>query len=115
MFYYKDDNNLSLHFKTNLFLVNNARTITTNTSFYGEILKMLATSVPDGIICYFPNNDILGSFTDKWMRSKLNVFSHILNNKLIFIEENDSQRLSDIIVNYKKTINNGRGAYLFLT
>ena len=115
MFFYKDDNNLSLHYKTNLFLVNNARTISTNTSFYGEILKMLATSVPDGIICYFPNNDILGSFTEKWMKSKLNVFSHILNNKLIFVEESDSQRLSNIIVNYKKTINNGRGAFLFLT
>ena len=115
MFSYKDDNNLSLHYKTNLYLVNNARTTSTDISFYGEILKMLASNVPDGIICYFPNNDLLNIYIEKWIKSKLNVFSHILNNKLIFIEENDSQRLSEIIANYKKTINNGRGAYLFLT
>ena len=115
MFSYKDDNNLSLHYKTNLYLVNNARTTATDTGFYGEILKMLASNVPDGIICYFPNNDLMNIYIEKWIKSKLNVFSHILNNKLIFIEENDSQRLADIMANYKKTINNGRGAYLFLT
>jgi len=115
MLSYEDDNNLSLHYKTNLYLVNNIRTTSIETSFYGEILKMLATSVPDGIICYFPNDIMLIKYTQKWMKSKENVFSHVLNNKLIFIEENDSQRLSNIIVNYKKTINNGRGAFLFLT
>mgnify|MGYP007056158445 CR=1 FL=1 len=61
------------------------------------------------------NSSIEEGFLQKWMKSKENVFSHVLNNKLIFIEENDSQRLSNIIVNYKKTINNGRGAFLFLT
>ena len=115
MFSYEDDNNLSLHYKTNLYLVNNTRTTSTDVSFYGEILKMLATSIPDGIICYFPNITSLYNYTKKWMKSRENVFSHILNNKLIFIEESNSQKLSEIIVNYKKTINNGRGAFLFLT
>jgi len=115
MFSYEDDNNLSMNFKTNLYLLNNTRTTVISTSFYGEIFKMLAASVPDGIICYFPNNQLLSSYTIRWLKSRENVFSYILNNKLIFIEENDSQRLSEIIVNYKKTINNGRGAFLFLT
>ena len=110
---YIDDNDLSNYYKTNLFLVNNTRTTTTNKLFYGEILKMLSTSVPDGIICYFPNQKYLGNYTNKWMKDF--VFTYILNNKLIFIEESDSQRLSEIIANYKKTINNGRGAFLFLT
>ena len=115
MYSYEDDNNLSLHYKTNLYLVNNTRTTSTDASFYGEILKMLASSVPDGIICYFPDINTLYKSINKWMKSRENVFSHILNNKLIFIEESDSQKLSEIIVNYKKTINNGRGAFLFLT
>ena len=110
---YIDDNDLSNYYKTNLYLVNNTRTTTTNKLFYGEILKMLSTSVPDGIICYFPNQKYLGNYTNKWMKDF--VFTYILNNKLIFIEESDSQRLSEIIANYKKTINNGRGAFLFLT
>ena len=115
MFSYEDDNNLSMYYKTNLYLVNNAKTTSTDTSFYGEILKMLAKNIPDGIICYFPNNKLFHDYTENWAKSKAHVFSYILNDKLIFIEENDSQRLSEIIVNYKKAINNGRGAFLFLT
>ena len=115
MFSYEDDNNISLYYKTNLYLVNNALTTTTDTSFYGEVLKMLSKNVPDGIICYFPNIDMLRKYTIGWIESKASVFNYVLNDKLIFIEENDSQRLSEIIVNYKKTINNGRGAFLFLT
>ena len=110
---YLDDNNFSVNFKTNLYLVNNTRTTSTDIRFYGEILKMLALSVPDGIICYFPNQVKLSYYTKRWMNDL--VFNNVLNNKLIFIEENNSERLSEIIVNYKKTINNGRGAFLFLT
>ena len=113
LFSYIDDNNLSTHYKTNLYLVNNILTTSPKTSFYGEILKMVAASVPDGIICYFPNQMSLFKNINTWMNN--NVFTHILNNKLIFIEEDDSQRLSQIIANYKKTINNGRGAFLFLS
>ena len=115
MFSYEDDNNFNMYYKTNLFLGNNANTTSTETNFYGEILKMVAMNVPDGIICYFGNNKILNDHVDRWIRAKEQVFTHVLNNKLIFIEENDSQRLANIIVNYKKAINNGRGAILFLT
>ena len=115
MFSYEDDNELSLHYKTNLYLANNANTTVTDISFHGEILKMLVGSIPDGIICYFGNYKILKEYVEKWMMRREQVFTHILNNKLIFVEENDSERLSNIIVSYKKAINNGRGAILFLT
>ena len=115
MYHYEDDNNLHMYYRTNLYLANNMNTTATETNFYGEILKMLAMNVPDGIICYFGNNKILNEYIEKWTRSREQVFTHVLNNKLIFIEENDSERLSNIIVNYKKAINNGRGAILFLT
>jgi len=115
MYSYEDDNNLSIHYKTNLYLANNTNTTATDTNFYGEILKMLASSMPDGIICYFGNNNIMNTYIERWTREREQVFTHILNNKLIFIEESDSERLSNIIVNYKKTINSGRGGILFLT
>ena len=115
MFSYEDDNNLSMYYKTNLYLANNTNTTATDTNFYGEILKMLASSIPDGIIIYFGNNRIMNEYIEKWTREREQVFTHILNNKLIFIEEQDSERLSNIIVSYKKTINNGRGGILFLT
>ena len=115
MYSYEDDNNLSIHYKTNLYLANNTNTTATDTNFYGEIIKMLASSMPDGIICYFGNNNIMNRYIEKWTREREQVFTHILNNKLIFIEEPDSERLSNIIVSYKKTINSGRGGILFLT
>ena len=115
MYHYKDDNNLNMYFKSNLYLANNTNTTSTEIDFYGEILKMLTMNVPDGIICYFGNNRILNEYVERWTRGREQVFTYILNNKLIFIEESDSERLSNIIVNYKKTINNGRGAILFLT
>ena len=115
MYSYEDDNNLSIHYKTNLYLANNTNTTATDTNFYGEIMKMLASSMPDGIICYFGNNLIMNKYIEKWTREREQVFTHILNNKLIFIEEPDSERLSNIIVSYKKTINSGRGGILFLT
>ena len=43
------------------------------------------------------------------------VFDSILDNKLLFIEEQDSCRLSNIILNYKKSCDVGRGGVLFLT
>ena len=104
-----------MYYKTNLYLANNTNTTATDTNFYGEILKMLASSIPDGIIIYFGNNRIMNEYIEKWTREREQVFTHILNNKLIFIEEQDSERLSNIIVSYKKTINNGRGGILFLT
>ena len=115
MYTYEDDNELSMYYKTNLYLANNANTTVTDISFHGEILKMLVGSIPDGIICYFGDYKILKEYVEKWTIKREQVFTHILNNKLIFIEENNSERLSNIIVNYKKAINTGRGAILFLT
>ena len=115
MHQYEDDNDLNIYYKTNLYFANNINTTATETNFYGEILKMLAMNVPDGIICYFGNNKILYEYIEKWTKYREQVFTHVLNYKLLFIEENDSERLADIIVNYKKAINNGRGAILFLT
>lgn len=115
MYQYEDDNELHKYYKTNLYLANNINTTATDTTFYGEILKMLVMNVPDGIICYFGDNKILNDYIRKWHFGREQVFTHVLNNKLIFIEESDSERLSNIIVNYKKAINNGRGAILFLT
>ena len=81
MFSYKDDNNLSLHYKTNLYLVNNARTTATDTGFYGEILKMLASNVPDGIICYFPNNDLMNIYIEKWKKTGYLILTNLMHRK----------------------------------
>ena len=52
-------------------------------------------------------------YIKKW--NEQSVFDFILDYKLIFIEENDSVRLSEIITNYKKSCQMGRGGILFLT
>ena len=112
---YEDDNLFSYHFKSNLFLTNNTNTTPIEEAFYGEILKMLCQKIPDGIICYIADNKTLNEYIIKWTEGKEQVFSYILNNKLIFIEENDSEKLSNIIVNYKKAIDSGRGGLFFVT
>jgi DNA excision repair protein ERCC-2 len=84
-----------------------------NNSFYGEIIRKLCKSVPDGIICYFSSISLMEYYIKKW--NEQDVFNTVMNDKLIFIEEQDPIKLTNILVNYKKACDMGRGAILFLS
>lgn len=99
--------------KNNILLTNTSTTTPSNPAFYGEMLKKLCVNIPDGIICYFSSIKLMEEYIKKW--NEQSVFDFILDYKLIFIEENDSVRLSEIITNYKKSCQMGRGGILFLT
>ena len=97
----------------NIYLTNISNTYSSNKSFYGEILMKLSKSIPDGIICYFSSISSMEFYIKKWQEQ--GVLDYIMNDKLLFVEESDSVRLADIIVNFKKSCDMGRGGILFLS
>jgi len=116
--------NLNLKLKSNIEIENkdyfnsiyyaNVSNVNQNSfTFYGEILVRLCNNVNDGIILYFSSQSLMEYYIKKW--NAQGVFDTILNKKLVFVEEQDSQRLAQIILNYKKACDTGRGGVLFLT
>lgn len=99
--------------RENIYLTNISNTNAKNNTFYGEILMKLCKSIPDGVICYFSSVSLMEYYIKKW--NEQGVFEYVMNDKLIFIEEQDSIRLSNIIANYKKACDVGRGGLLFLS
>ena len=110
-----DDYFLKFH-KNNIFFTHTTNTSRTNETFYSKILQDICQKVPDGILVYFSNRKILEYFVWKWEDS--NVFNYLLKYKMVFIEENKNEkenRESNLILNYKKCVNSGRGAIFLLT
>jgi DNA excision repair protein ERCC-2 len=105
---YHDDN-----INQNLYLTNISNTNANNNSFFGEILMKLCKCIPDGIICYFSSISLMEYYLKKW--NEQGVFDYIMNDKLIFIEEQDSNKLTNTIVNYKKSCEMGRGGIFFFS
>jgi Rad3-related DNA helicase len=96
-----------------VYLTSISSTNANNNSFFGEILVKLCKSIPDGIICYFSSISIMEYYIKKW--DEQGVFDNIMNEKLLFIEEQESVRLTQILTNYKKACDVGRGGLLFLS
>ncbi len=99
--------------KNNLFFTSIGTTTPTNKIFYGETLKKISQIIPDGIIVYFSSNKLLREYVQIWYEQE--VFNSILDFKLVFIEEKDPEKLSKIIVNYKKSVSLGRGGLLLIS
>ena len=99
--------------KNNLYLTNIGTTSPINKNSYGEILKEISQLIPDGIIVYFSSNKLLREYVQIW--NSQDVFNYILDYKLIFIEEKSPEKLSKIIVNYKKSVSLGRGGLLLIS
>ena len=97
----------------NIYLTNVSSTNAKNNSFYGEIIRKLCRNVPDGIICYFSSISLMEYYIKKW--NEQDVINSIMNDKLLFIEEQDPIKLTHILVNYKKACDLGRGGLLFLS
>jgi len=97
----------------NIYLTNITNANINNNSFYGEIIMKLCKTVPDGIICYFSSIELMEYYIQKW--NEQGVFDYVMNDKLLFIEEQDSLRLANIMANYKKAVDCGRGGLFLMT
>lgn len=54
---------------------------------YGSMLVEMSSTVPDGIICYFPSVKYMEFVLIKWNES--GILQRILDSKLIFVETRD--------------------------
>lgn len=77
---------------------------------YGQLLVEVASSVPDGIVCFFTSYLYLESVVASWYDQ--GVVDNLQRHKLLFIETQDAAETSLALLNYIKACESGRGAVL---
>jgi DNA excision repair protein ERCC-2 len=78
---------------------------------YGLLVVEMASTVPDGIVCFFTSYSYMESTVSNWYIQ--GIIEQILKYKLLFVETQDSLETSLAMFNYTKACENGRGAVLF--
>ena len=84
-----------------------------NIHYIGDIIIKICSNVPDGVIIYFSSLNLLEAYI--CLFNDIGLFNKILDYKLVFIEEKNSNRLASILINYKNAVENGRGGILFMS
>jgi DNA excision repair protein ERCC-2 len=74
---------------------------------YGALLDNLASTVPDGIICFFPSYSYMEHIFLQW--HELNILNKIREKKMIFVETKDNTETALCLENYKTACDIGRG------
>ena len=77
-------------------------------STYGDMLLEFVKIVPDGIVCFFPSYVYMDHVFSSWVAN--NIISEVMKYKLIFMENEVAAESAMAFENYKKAIENGRGA-----
>ncbi|XP_078048970.1 general transcription and DNA repair factor IIH helicase subunit XPD [Augochlora pura] len=77
---------------------------------YGQLLVEFASTVPDGLVCFFTSYLYMESVVAAWYDQ--GVVDQLQRHKLLFIETQDSAETSLALINYIKACESGRGAVL---
>lgn len=77
---------------------------------YGHLLIEMASTVPDGIVCFFTSYVYMEQVVATWYEK--GIIDTVQKHKLLFIETTDSAETSLALLNYHKACENGRGAVL---
>lgn len=77
---------------------------------YGHLLIEMASTVPDGIVCFFTSYIYMEQVIATWYEK--GIIDRVQKHKLLFIETTDSAETSLALLNYTKACENGRGAVL---
>lgn len=80
-------------------------------SNYGRLVLDMATTVPDGIVVFFPSYSYMEAVLTWWSSS--GVLGEIAKKKLVFIETQDIVETSLALDSFKKSCDCGRGAVFF--
>jgi DNA excision repair protein ERCC-2 len=75
---------------------------------YAHLLKHLAVTVPDGIVCFFTGYQYMGEVMLEWYSS--GVLQELAKHKLIFVETQGVHETSVALANYRRACDIGRGA-----
>ena len=67
---------------------------------YGNLLVEVASSVPDGIVCFFTSYMYLETVVASWYDQ--GIIDQLQRHKLLFIETQDAAETSLALVNYIK-------------
>ncbi|TMW61591.1 hypothetical protein Poli38472_012782 [Pythium oligandrum] len=78
---------------------------------YGTLLLEMASSCPDGMVCFFPSYLYMEKIIGQW--DALGVLKRVVQHKLLFIETKDIVETTLALDNYKKACDCGRGAVFF--
>ncbi|KAG8348184.1 TFIIH basal transcription factor, private [Trypanosoma vivax] len=77
-------------------------------SAYEDLLRGLAKTVPDGIVCFFTGYQYMSEVLLGWYKSGF--LKELAQHKLIFVETQSVEETSLALANYKRACDIGRGA-----
>ena len=79
----------------------------------GDCLVHLAATIPDGLVVFFPSYAYLDQVSIRWQKvvtGSNSVWARLEKLKSVFKESKGSSSVEDILQEYSKAINEGRGA-----
>jgi DNA excision repair protein ERCC-2 len=79
---------------------------------YGHLLLEVASSVPDGICCFFTSYHYMENAIQRW--DEMRILQKVTEHKLIFFETKDVVETTLALDNFKRACDCGRGA-IFLS
>lgn len=81
----------------------------------GNCLVQMAASIPDGLVVFFPSYAYLDHVSSQWQKAapnQSNTWIRLEKHKPVFKESKGSSSVDDILQQYSKSIDEGRGGIL---
>ena len=81
----------------------------------GHAIATLCTTIPDGVVIFFPSYRYLDEVMLRWKKiipSIDNIWTQITKRKPIFMESKDDSGVNDVLQEYTKSIEAGKGGLL---
>ncbi|KAL9586121.1 MAG: hypothetical protein Q9212_001102 [Teloschistes hypoglaucus] len=84
-------------------------------SALGSCLLQLAMTIPDGLVVFFPSYVYLEQASAQWRKAvagKDNIWTRLEEQKAVFKESKGSSVIEDVLTQYSKAVDEGRGGLL---
>lgn len=81
----------------------------------GECLISLATTVPDGLVIFFPSYTYVDHLVALWQKSlnkSRSIWDKLCDKKTVFRESKDSTKVDEVLQQYSEAIDRGTGGLL---
>ncbi|KAL8780468.1 MAG: hypothetical protein Q9194_000898 [Teloschistes cf. exilis] len=81
----------------------------------GSCLLQLAMTIPDGLVVFFPSYAYLEQASAQWQKTvagKENIWTRLEGQKAVFKESKGSSAIEDVLTQYSKAVDEGRGGLL---
>ena len=82
----------------------------------GKTLSEMIRFIPDGVVVFFPSYAYLDQVTKRWQHASVggvkNIWSQLLEQKCVFREFKEKAGVDDVLSEYSKAIDAGKGGLL---